>query len=313
MHWTADLARPAPIVAALVLALNDHVLKGGGVVPGWLTGKLSDVSGLFVATILAVTVARAVVRAATGRQVARDGWLAASVAIAIALAFCALKLSTAFNTAVERAWGVNRLDASDLWTLPAIALAWLWLGDRERAASDVRARGFVGGVALVGIVLACAATPAPPPVPPRPVPGWTLRDATIALPCGEATAWVSKAGKSGFGLTVRVTPRSSPCTLKITAARTRFASGPPVVGRELAVVQSLAARNDAARRELSTSQALASPHYHYVAFEHDSNARWNRGDRSAHVELEIAAGGAHTRWVMAATHDFITFSARRPR
>lgn len=312
MHWTADLARPAPIGAALVLVLNDHVLKGAGVVPGWVTGKLSDVTGLFAATILAVTLARAAVRAATGREVARDGWLAASVAIVIAGAFCALKLSPAFNGAVERVWGVNRLDASDLWTLPAIALAWLWLGDRERAAPDVRPRGFLGGVALVGIVLACAATPASPPVPPRPVPGWTLRDATLPLPCGEATAWVSKAGKTGFGLTVRVTrpSTSSACTLRIVAARARFASGPPVDGRELAVIQALAARRDEAA---SSDVDHAMAHYHYVAFEHDSNARWNRGDRTAHVELEIEAGGAHARWVMPATHDFITFPARRPR
>jgi hypothetical protein len=40
-------------VALGVLLINDHVLKVVGVLPGWLTGKLSDVAGLIVAPVLA--------------------------------------------------------------------------------------------------------------------------------------------------------------------------------------------------------------------------------------------------------------------
>src|SRR4051812_14533255 len=36
-----------------VLVANDHLLKGRGVVPSWLTGKLSDFAFLIVAPVLA--------------------------------------------------------------------------------------------------------------------------------------------------------------------------------------------------------------------------------------------------------------------
>src|SRR5688572_15378792 len=39
-------------LALAVLALNDHVLKGSGLLPGVLTGKLSDFAGLIVAPLL---------------------------------------------------------------------------------------------------------------------------------------------------------------------------------------------------------------------------------------------------------------------
>lgn len=42
-------------VALSVLALNDHVLKGSGLLPGVVTGKLSDFAGLIVAPILGCT------------------------------------------------------------------------------------------------------------------------------------------------------------------------------------------------------------------------------------------------------------------
>lgn len=42
-----EFAHPFPLVGLLVLGLNDHLLKGSGWVPGWLTGKLSDFAGLF--------------------------------------------------------------------------------------------------------------------------------------------------------------------------------------------------------------------------------------------------------------------------
>jgi len=47
-----DLAHPLPLLAVVVLCLNDHFLKGSGLLPGWLTGKLSDFAGLFFFPIL---------------------------------------------------------------------------------------------------------------------------------------------------------------------------------------------------------------------------------------------------------------------
>jgi hypothetical protein len=47
-----SLCRAPPIVALIVLVANDHVLKGSALAPAWLTGKLSDVAGLFLFPIL---------------------------------------------------------------------------------------------------------------------------------------------------------------------------------------------------------------------------------------------------------------------
>lgn len=49
------LVRPLPVLAVVVLALNDHWWKGSGLLPGWLTGKLSDFAGLFFFPLLLVT------------------------------------------------------------------------------------------------------------------------------------------------------------------------------------------------------------------------------------------------------------------
>jgi hypothetical protein len=49
----SPLAHPVWWIALIVLAVNDHLLKGAGVAPGWLTGKLSDFAFLIVAPVLA--------------------------------------------------------------------------------------------------------------------------------------------------------------------------------------------------------------------------------------------------------------------
>ena len=49
------LVRPLPVLAVVLLALNDHWWKGSGLLPGWLTGKLSDFAGLFFFPLLLVT------------------------------------------------------------------------------------------------------------------------------------------------------------------------------------------------------------------------------------------------------------------
>jgi len=50
------LLRAGPMMALIVLGVNDHVLKGAGLLPGALTGKLSDFAGLFFFPLLLVTV-----------------------------------------------------------------------------------------------------------------------------------------------------------------------------------------------------------------------------------------------------------------
>src|SRR5688572_3093318 len=97
--WAGDLARPAPVVAAGVLAINDHVIKGSGWLPGGVVGKVSDVAGLFVAAIAAVCIARGGAAIATDSLPRRDGRLAMATVAIVGLVFALLKLSPRFNHA----------------------------------------------------------------------------------------------------------------------------------------------------------------------------------------------------------------------
>src|SRR4051812_3923935 len=98
--WSSDLVHPAPLAAVLVLAVNDHLLKGSGLLPGWLTGKLSDFAGLFFFPVLLAAVVRGAHRIVARRDL-RDRRdlvaIAASAAIATGAVFTLLKLSAPFN------------------------------------------------------------------------------------------------------------------------------------------------------------------------------------------------------------------------
>jgi hypothetical protein len=53
--WSFDfspLCHPLWWSALALLLVNDNLLKGSGIVPGWLTGKLSDFAFLVVAPVL---------------------------------------------------------------------------------------------------------------------------------------------------------------------------------------------------------------------------------------------------------------------
>ena len=70
----SPLGHPAWWGALVLLLVNDGLLKGGGVVPGWLTGKLSDFAFLIVAPVLfAALIPRALPRRRTIALVAVVG------------------------------------------------------------------------------------------------------------------------------------------------------------------------------------------------------------------------------------------------
>src|SRR5262249_23284504 len=58
MSPRAALRHPVWWAALGVLVVNDHVLKGAGILPGALTGKLSDFAGMIVVPPLIAAVAR---------------------------------------------------------------------------------------------------------------------------------------------------------------------------------------------------------------------------------------------------------------
>lgn len=133
MRRRSGLGHPAALAAIALLLVNDHLLKDS--VPGWLTGKLSDVAGLVFFPLL--------VWAVVQRSIAL-------CVIGSGAAFAAVKLWQPANTGGEWLLGAARwpLDAladlslpslapveivrdpTDLLALPALAIAW-WIHESE--------------------------------------------------------------------------------------------------------------------------------------------------------------------------------------
>ncbi|MCC7537213.1 MAG: hypothetical protein IT379_13405, partial [Deltaproteobacteria bacterium] len=155
----ALLTQPAWWAALALLLLNDHVLKGAGLLPGFVTGKLSDLAGLVVAPVLLVAITRA--------QSTRARVLCFA---AVASLFAAIKLSPACADALEGAMALVGLrwriwvDPTDLVAFAVLPLAWrLVSGPRSLSSDGETANGsrygaWVGQSGLVLGVLACFAT-----------------------------------------------------------------------------------------------------------------------------------------------------------
>lgn len=130
-----ELLHPVPLAALVVLVLNDHWLKGADLVPGAVTGKLSDVAGLLFFPLL-LTAAGDLVLLACAR------WLGAAVDFSLrrwklvaactftAALFAAIKLSPAAAAVLIRLLGTLGVDAAvaadptDLFALPMVGLAY---------------------------------------------------------------------------------------------------------------------------------------------------------------------------------------------
>ncbi len=149
-------ARASFVLCVALLLFNDHVLKGAGILPGWLTGKLSDGAGVVVApVVLAWLLAVARVPPTAARVLA---------IAAVGIAFAAIKLSDAvaggFDVGVNGVAGALALpfaartvaDPTDLLALPLLAFAW------RLTPAVVEDRGLRRSGALVAGLLVCAAT-----------------------------------------------------------------------------------------------------------------------------------------------------------
>jgi len=166
----AELLAPVPMAAIAIVALNDWWWKPSGALPGWLTGKLSDVAGV-IALPLVLTAALGLGLRGAARLGARVDWtlrrwkLAAAIAVTIA-AVVATKLSPTIAAEVASWLGRDArivADASDLLALPAVLLAW-WQGRAAIArvpygrVAWARERGVTPSEALAD-VRACSAAP----------------------------------------------------------------------------------------------------------------------------------------------------------
>ncbi|MCX4745182.1 hypothetical protein OG455_06550 [Kitasatospora sp. NBC_01287] len=123
-------AHPGTVLAALLLVVNDHLLKRAA--PGLITGKLSDGAGLLVAPpLLALALAPLVARRHADR-------LAAAALTLTGLGFTLVKCTATGAALASQAWSVVGgpstvlRDPTDLAALPGLGLAW-WLWTRARA------------------------------------------------------------------------------------------------------------------------------------------------------------------------------------
>lgn len=151
------LLTPTWLAALAVLGVNDHLLKGAGLLPGALTGKLSDLAGMVVAPAL--------LAALLGLR-SRRGLLLAH--LAVAAVFAAIKLSPAAADAwswvmglVGMPWQIT-VDPTDLLALPALALGWRALTPAMRptpAARTLRPRLAELTAVCTGTLLCVATSP----------------------------------------------------------------------------------------------------------------------------------------------------------
>jgi hypothetical protein len=116
------LLTPTWVVSLILLVANDHWLKGSGLLPGVITGKLSDFVGMIVAPVLLATL-----------LCVRSKRALALCHIAVGLVFAGIKLSPAFAdqwSALMGLFGYPWLivcDPTDLLALPFLLLSWTLL------------------------------------------------------------------------------------------------------------------------------------------------------------------------------------------
>jgi len=155
------LAHPLWWLALLLLVINDHLLKTAGVLPGAVTGKLSDVAGLLVAPTLLAALLR--VRSLRGLLLAHA---------AVGAGFAAINVWPAAARALEWAaawtpfpWQIT-VDAGDLVTLPALILSWTVLVPAMSAPVAGLRRPLTVGTLLAGSVACLGTSPPTDPVFP---------------------------------------------------------------------------------------------------------------------------------------------------
>jgi hypothetical protein len=150
------LGHPLWWAALALLVVNDRFLKGGGLAPGWLTGKLSDFAFLLVAPVLASALipVRLPGRRAIAVGVVSGLFVAAKVSPAVSVALVATLARLGLRW---RLWP----DPTDLLALSVLPFTLRLLRARPPASPDF-ARRWRERIAVILGAVACLATSAPP-------------------------------------------------------------------------------------------------------------------------------------------------------
>ena len=150
-----SISHPLWGLSLAVLLANDHVLKGAGILPGWVTGKLSDLAGYFLFPSLLATLLR--VRTQRGLLLCHVAAASLLVLTELSPAFCQWVLAV-FG---HRLWP----DPTDLVALASIVLSWRILAplalraETPRVVSERRSKVLV----MLGAVASVATSPSRPP------------------------------------------------------------------------------------------------------------------------------------------------------
>jgi hypothetical protein len=151
---------------------------------------------------------------------------------------------------------------------------------------------FLGGLLLTtGVHTACMQ---------RNYPYWrACKPAVRQIGAVDARLWVSKSGKQGVGVTVRLLgSESAPVAVRIARAELRVAGG-PTVGYDGAPALTL---------------SPGESRYLYLPFSFDNERAWNEGRRCALLRLQIQVGAKHTAtWRIQLVHQLRGFHRKRRR
>ncbi len=173
-------AHPLWVGSLLLLLVNDHLLKGAGVLPGWLTGKLSDFAGLFLAPAL--------LAALLGVR-SRRGFF--RVHVGLGVFFAALKLWEPAARGFEGAMGWLGVparvvvDPTDLLALPALLASFWLLAPLAEEGRELAPRARSSALLLASFGCVATSAPVEPMPPPMPVP--VFPPVTGALGLGNDT------------------------------------------------------------------------------------------------------------------------------
>ena len=180
------LLHPATVLAALTVAVNDAYLKH--LHPGWLTGKVSDVAGVWMVGAVAV--------ALSGRRTLAT--------VAVGLSFAALKtLPDAARLAEPVLGGPTLTDRSDLLALAVLPGLWLFAGGLMKDRWPQRATA-LSSVACVLMVAATAAVTSATSCGPRPEV-----EAIRVAPNGSVVATMSEWTDEWFVLDIDSAPHKA--------------------------------------------------------------------------------------------------------
>ncbi len=200
------LAHPLPLACVAALVVNDHLLKGSGVLPAWVTGKLSDVAGLFFFPVLLVSLAR---------------WLAPRrplppllSALATMVVFAAVKTWRPAHALYESVLGPLVMDPTDLIALPCALFAAVWMDGPGRARIRLADRMLVIVAGVASMATSARRLPpcrAPAPEHQRPTIG-------LAATCMTSPGIRLRREGTRVEGTLVVGSRGGPCALELDHA-----------------------------------------------------------------------------------------------